>query len=135
MRLENLNNRMLPAIERELKRIVARLDKPRTRLFHEMLTYHMGWSGEGSGPEVTGKRIRPLLVLLTCAASNRTSEKTETEAETWTRALPAAACIELIHNFSLVHDDMGYATGCQRRRRIVHPCSCGLVGNQRNLSA
>ena len=68
MSLSNFNDRMLPAIEIELKRFVARLDEPRTRIFHEMLTYHMGWSGAGSGPEATGKRIRPLLVLLTCAA-------------------------------------------------------------------
>ena len=119
MSLENLNNRMLPAIEKELKRIVAWLDKPRTRLFHEMLTYHMGWSGEGSGPEATGKRIRPLLVLLSYAASNRTSEKTEVEAETWKRALPAAASIELIHNFSLVHDDIQDGSDLRRGRLTV----------------
>ena len=59
MSLENLITIILPAIEKELKRIVARLDEPRTQLFHEMLTYHMGWSGEGSGMEATGKRIRP----------------------------------------------------------------------------
>ena len=110
---------MLPAIEKELKRIVARLDEPRTRLFHEMLTYHMGWSGEGSGSEATGKRIRPLLVLLTYAASNKTSRKTETEAGTWKRALPAAACIELIHNFSLVHDDIQDGSDLRRGRLTV----------------
>jgi hypothetical protein len=47
----------------ELKRQVARLDQPRTKPFHEMLTYHMGWTGEGAGPQAAGKRIRPL----TCA--------------------------------------------------------------------
>ena len=69
MSLKTLTENMLPAIENELQQVVAQLDTPRLRSFHEMLTYHMGWSGEGHGPEATGKRIRPLLVLLTCAAS------------------------------------------------------------------
>ncbi|MBI3172562.1 MAG: polyprenyl synthetase family protein [Chloroflexi bacterium] len=87
---------LLPSIESELQRQVARLDQPRTRAFHEMLTYHMGWTGEGAGPEATGKRIRPLMVLLTAAACGAD----------WKRALPAAAAVELVHNFSLVHDDI-----------------------------
>ena len=87
---------LLSHIELELQRQVARLDQPRTKAFHEMLAYHMGWSGPEAGPEATGKRIRPLLVLLcasTCGAD-------------WQSALPAAAAVELVHNFSLVHDDI-----------------------------
>ena len=87
---------LLSQIELELQRQISRLDNPRTELFHEMLTYHMGWTGEGAGPEATGKRIRPLMVLLCTAACG---------AE-WQSALPAAAAVELVHNFSLVHDDI-----------------------------
>ena len=119
MSLDNLNIQMLPAIEKELKRIVARLDEPHTHIFHEMLTYHMGWSGDGAGPEATGKRIRPLLVLLTYAAANNPSDKKEIEAGTWEHALPAAACIELIHNFSLVHDDIQDGSELRRGRLTV----------------
>jgi len=119
MSLENLNTRMLPAIEKELKRIVGRLDEPNTRHFHEMLVYHMGWSGEGSGSEATGKRIRPLLVLLTFAASSSMSGKAETDARGWETALPAATCIELIHNFSLVHDDIQDNSELRRGRPTV----------------
>ena len=57
-------NPILSDIERELQKQVSRLDAPRTKRFHEMLTYHMGWTGEDAGPEAAGKRIRPLLVLL-----------------------------------------------------------------------
>ncbi len=53
-------NPLLSHIELELQKQVSRLDQPRTKPFHEMLAYHMGWIGEGAGPEVTGKRIRPL---------------------------------------------------------------------------
>jgi geranylgeranyl diphosphate synthase type I len=87
---------LLTRIESELQRQVARLDSPRTQLFHEMLTYHMGWTGEGAGPEAAGKRIRPLLLLLSTSACGAT----------WEPALPAAAAVELVHNFSLVHDDI-----------------------------
>ncbi len=89
---------LLSHIEVELQKQISRLDSPRTKAFHEMLTYHMGWTGEGAGSEATGKRIRPLLVLLTNLASSG--------AETWQSALPAAAAVELVHNFSLVHDDI-----------------------------
>ena len=88
--------KLLSHIELELQRQVSRLDSPRTKPFHNMLTYHMGWTGEGAGPEATGKRIRPLVVLLTTASCGAD----------WQSALPAAAAVELVHNFSLVHDDI-----------------------------
>ena len=87
---------LLFLVEQELQKQVSRLDTPRTKLFHDMLTYHMGWTGEGAGPDATGKRIRPLLLLL-CTSSC---------GGDWQSALPAAAAIELVHNFSLVHDDI-----------------------------
>lgn len=87
---------LLQAVEAELQRQAAHLDTPRTQLFHEMLTYHLGWSGEGAGPNATGKRIRPALLLLCAAAAGAD----------WQSALPAAAAVELVHNFSLVHDDI-----------------------------
>jgi geranylgeranyl diphosphate synthase type I len=100
---------MLPAVEAELQRVVSRLDEPRTRPFHEMLTYHLGWSGMGAGPDATGKRVRPLLLLLTCAACD----------PDWHLALPAAACTELIHNFSLAHDDIQDGSEIRRGRASI----------------
>ncbi len=96
MALNELSQQMLPAVEAELQRQVAKAESPGTRAFHEMLTYHMGWTGEGAGPKAAGKRVRPLLMLLTVAASGGE----------WLRAVSPAAAIELIHNFSLVHDDI-----------------------------
>lgn len=100
---------LLPQIESELQHQIARLDGPRTKKFHEMLTYHMGWTGEGAGPEATGKRIRPLMVLL--AASSCGAD--------WELALPAAAAVELVHNFSLVHDDIQDNSPKRRGRSTV----------------
>ncbi len=100
---------LLLAIEAELQKQVSRLDAPRTKDFHAMLTYHMGWTGDGAGPEATGKRIRPILVLLTTAACRAD----------WKSALPAAAAIELVHNFSLVHDDIQDNSPTRRGRKTV----------------
>lgn len=100
---------MLPEIEKELQKQVARLDEERTRPFHEMLTYHMGWTGEGAGKDATGKRIRPLMVLLSASSSGAD----------WQLALPAAAAVELVHNFSLVHDDVQDNSDKRRGRPTV----------------
>ncbi len=43
-----------------------------------------------------GKRLRPILVLLTCEACGGSIEA----------ALPAACAIEMIHTYSLIHDDL-----------------------------
>jgi geranylgeranyl diphosphate synthase type II len=43
-----------------------------------------------------GKRLRPLLVLTSCEAAGGA----------WREALPAAAAVESVHAFSLVHDDL-----------------------------
>ncbi len=109
MNLKNYTASMLPEIETELQRQVSRLDQPRTKVFQEMLTYHMGWTGEGAGPEATGKRIRPLIVLLATAATGGK----------WEHALPAAAAVELVHNFSLVHDDIQDNSEKRRGRTTV----------------
>ena len=100
---------MLPAIEKELQHQVARLDAEATRQFHEMLTYHMGWTGERAGREATGKRIRPLIVLLATASTGAD----------WIPSLPAAAAVELVHNFSLVHDDVQDNSDKRRGRPTV----------------
>lgn len=109
MSLSQFASLMLPAIEKELQRQIVHLDEPRTRPFYEMLTYHMGWSGEGAGPEAAGKRIRPLMTLLVTASCGAD----------WTSALPAAAAVELVHNFSLVHDDIQDHSEMRRGRPTV----------------
>lgn len=93
--LDSQSRLMLPAIEAELKRQVRRMSSTATAPFYNMLTYHMGWSGTARSGQ-SGKRIRPLLTLLTAASLS----------DRWREAAPAAAAIELLHNFSLVHDDI-----------------------------
>ncbi len=115
--MPELMNKMLVSIEMELKKQVSRLEKPITREYYEMLTYHMGWSGEVAGSEAAGKRIRPLMVLLVKAACE--TESDEINKPNWKTALPAAAAVELIHNFSLVHDDIQDNSEKRRGRPTV----------------
>lgn len=104
--LPTLLSAYLPAIEDELKNVVEVTRRPGVEEMYEMLAYHMGWLGEGAGPEARGKRIRPLMVLL-CAAGS---------GGDWQAALPAAASVELIHNFSLIHDDIQDRSPLRRGR-------------------
>jgi geranylgeranyl diphosphate synthase type I len=68
--------------------------------------YHLGWREVDGTPSerVGGKALRPTLCLLTAAATG-----TDPAA-----ALPAAVAVELVHNFSLLHDDI--MDGDVRRR-------------------
>ncbi|KXK11911.1 MAG: polyprenyl synthetase [Chloroflexi bacterium OLB14] len=111
----NLQETMLIAIEAELQTQVSRLEKKHTKEFHQMLTYHMGWSGEGAGTQATGKRIRPLITLLATASTNEEHNL----SSNWLNAVPAASAIELIHNFSLVHDDIQDNSELRRGRKTV----------------
>ena len=85
-----------PALRQELEQAIAASAEHGTPGLQEMITYQLGWSGENAGIKTEGKQIRPLLVLLACQAGGGD----------WKNALPAAAAVELIHNFSLVHDDI-----------------------------
>lgn len=96
MSLDQLTPIYRPAIEDALREAVKSADDTGLEKLHAMMAYHMGWEGEGAGPAATGKRIRPLLVLLTAQAAGRD----------WQKALPGATAVELIHNFSLIHDDI-----------------------------
>jgi geranylgeranyl diphosphate synthase type II len=57
-----------------------------------------------------GKRIRPVLVLLGCKAVGGSVEE----------ALDAAAAVEILHNFTLVHDDIMDNANQRRGRDTVH---------------
>jgi geranylgeranyl diphosphate synthase type II len=57
-----------------------------------------------------GKRIRPLLVLLAAEACG----------SAWQPALPAAVAVELLHAFTLVHDDIMDRSALRRGRETVH---------------
>ena len=102
--LPEIFNIYRPEIDIEMKSII---DKGKLPLY-DMLKYHMGWiDGEGNpGNFNKGKFLRATLCILSCISTGTDYKK----------ALPIAASIELIHNFSLIHDDI-QDNDIQRRHR------------------
>jgi geranylgeranyl diphosphate synthase type I len=105
-RLEACEAEMLTAVEDELRACVAAADGFGLAEYAHMLAYHLGWEGEGAGPKARGKRVRPMLLLLSAASAGGD----------WRAALPAAAAVELVHNFSLIHDDIQDHSALRRGR-------------------
>lgn len=93
----------LEAIEVDLRQAALPFHSGAYAELTEMVAYHHGWSGEHTR---RGKRVRPFLTLLACQACGGD----------WRQALPAASAVELIHNFSLVHDDIEDRSDTRRGR-------------------
>ena len=79
--------------------------------FYGQMQYHLGWVDTNFSPVTShpGKLLRPTLLLLTYEAAGAGSSNAETTTHSshhLRRALPAAAAIELTHNFTLIHDDI-----------------------------
>ncbi|WP_298181671.1 polyprenyl synthetase family protein [Saccharomonospora sp.] len=81
-------------VQPALREAVATL----TPAMRRIASYHLGWTDEygdavdGDG----GKALRPTLALLAARAVGAPPES----------ALPGAVAVELVHNFSLLHDDV-----------------------------
>ena len=87
-------NRYRKHIDGELKSIIIVRDLP----LYRMMAYHMGWlddQGETIEMEI-GTRTHATLCAITCEAMGGDIKK----------ALPAAAALELIENFSQIHRDI-----------------------------
>jgi geranylgeranyl diphosphate synthase type I len=95
------------AVEPALRAAVARLD-PATRA---VASYHLGWTEADGGLRAAGggKALRPALVLLAARACSGTEED----------AVPSAVAVELVHNFSLLHDDLMDGDTQRRHRATV----------------
>lgn len=92
------------AIDKGLKLAVDRLPGPAAKI----AAYHFGWTHPDSGGG-SGKALRPLLTLLSA----------KSVAGEWSSVVPAAVAVELVHNFSLVHDDIIDRDGMRRHRPTV----------------
>jgi geranylgeranyl diphosphate synthase type I len=106
---EGITQTFLEAIETELQHAVERSKEFGSSRLHDILAYHMGWKTDGETAIVHGKRIRPLMVLLVCSAAGGD----------WMPALPGASAVELIHNFSLIHDDIEDRSPLRRGRPTI----------------
>jgi geranylgeranyl diphosphate synthase type I len=110
MSLNKFFSRYLPPLEEEMRAVVQAAHPRHAGLFG-MLHYHLGWADAAFNPchARTGKRVRPMLCLLACEACGGD----------WKQALPAGAAIELMHNFTLIHDDVEDRDEMRRGRPTV----------------
>ena len=79
-------------VEPVLREAVGRLDPLSARVAR----YHFGWADDQGAASGGGKALRPTLAVLSGRAAGADVE----------RCLPAAAAVELVHAFSLLHDDV-----------------------------
>jgi len=84
---------MLPEINQALLHLVDSIFPDRQSELNQIFLYHLGLDDKSNDQ---GKRIRPLLVSI-CAKGAGCD---------WRKALPAAVALEILHNFSLIHDDI-----------------------------
>ena len=74
---------------------------------YSMMRHQLGWDGERMVSP--GKYVRPGLLLLACEACGGD----------WREAVPGAVALELLHNFSLIHDDIQDESPTRRGRPTV----------------
>ncbi|RUA16969.1 MAG: polyprenyl synthetase family protein [Clostridia bacterium] len=110
MTFEAFSQEWLPLIESTMYELLAN-EPPALQGLYGMMRYHLGWEDRAGQRENApkGKRIRPLLVLLSAKAAGGDPNL----------ALPAAAAVELLHNFSLLHDDIEDRSFTRRHRPTV----------------
>ena len=105
MTLPSIVEDLTARVDAELSDILASRDMP----LYRMMSYHLGWGEERGdrglsqteergdrGPSQTRERTHGTLCLLACRAAGGDMEV----------ALPAAAAVELVHNFCEIHDDV-----------------------------
>ncbi|WP_395107975.1 polyprenyl synthetase family protein [Actinomadura sp. SCN-SB] len=111
-------------VDEAMRAAVDRLD-PLTR---RVGAYHLGWiDTDGRPAEGGGKALRPALSLLSARAAGAAPEA----------ALPGAVAVELVHAFSLLHDDIMDGDRTRRHRPAawtVFGSSAAILGGDALLS-
>lgn len=94
-----------------------------TPQIRRVVAYHLGWADADGAPLESdgGKAVRPAVAVLAAEAAGGRAEA----------ALPAAVAVELVHNFSLLHDDV--MDGDRERRH--RPTAWTLFGVGRAIIA
>jgi geranylgeranyl diphosphate synthase type I len=104
-----------------LRAAVDRLAQP----MDTVAAYHFGWIDAEGRPSAAGggKAVRPALALLSAEAAGAPPEA----------GIPGAVAVELVHNFSLLHDDLMDGDEQRRHRdtvwKVHGPAQAILVGD------
>jgi len=83
-----------PRLEEELRAVLEQCERP----LHTLMAHHLGWVDELDAPVRMAApwRLRGTLCLVAARAAGGSEEQ----------VLPAAAAVELVHNFSMIHEDI-----------------------------
>ena len=93
MREHRTADELAALVDSALEQIVCSRDME----LYRMMSHHMGWEDRDYGAHSrTAHPGRGVLCLISCEVSGGDLDK----------ALPAAAAVELVHNFTLIHDDV-----------------------------
>jgi geranylgeranyl diphosphate synthase type I len=105
--LQERATRYRPLVSAEMRAVVG--DRPEG--LYAWMRYHLGWEDATGQPVEAspGKMIRPVGLLLAAELCGGDLEQ----------AIPAAAAVELVHNFSLLHDDVEDRSDRRRDRATV----------------
>lgn len=97
-------------IQRAMRSVFPSVEA-RVARFYAMQEYHLGWRDENLEPAASdpGKLIRPQLVLLACQAAGGDPAQ----------AVPLAAGVQLLHDFTLIHDDIEDNSDTRRGRKTL----------------
>ncbi|GJF30687.1 dimethylallyltransferase [Kitasatospora sp. NE20-6] len=104
-----------------LREAVARLAAP----MDTVGAYHFGWIDRDGRPAAGdgGKAVRPALALLSAEAAGASAEA----------GVPGGVSVELVHNFSLLHDDLMDGDETRRHRAtawtVFGPAQAVLAGD------
>jgi geranylgeranyl diphosphate synthase type I len=108
--LDDLAARIVPRIELEIEAAVRR--DVEDSWMRGAIGYQLGWadaSFAALAPEhrrATGKRLRPLLAVLSFLAAGAAAHWDAINSADLDDVVTFAGAVELIHNFSLIHDDI-----------------------------
>ncbi len=123
--------RYATAIDRE---IAAELETELDEWMQQALSYHFGWLDEQFQPVKdgnSGKKLRPVMALLAYQGALESQQAGAGVKADLGPALPLAAAIEMVHNYSLIHDDIEDDDRARRGR----PTLWALWGKPKAINA
>jgi geranylgeranyl diphosphate synthase type I len=117
LQVEHILSKYRLLVDTHLQRVIARAQEDAglepLATFYGQMRYHFGWAYPDLTPAHSkpGKFLRPTLLLLAfqvCRQQEMLVPNTPSLPPPYQleQILPAAAAVELVHNFSLVHDDI-----------------------------
>ncbi|MFO7992430.1 MAG: polyprenyl synthetase family protein [Thermoplasmata archaeon] len=92
----------------EMEKRKEKIDRNISDLFEE--SDHIIWDMMSWYPLAGGKKLRPFLTMVSAGALGGDED----------RAMPVGVSLELIHNFTLVHDDIMDGDELRRGRKTLH---------------